>query len=136
MENQNFYVINVGLNVGLNDNLRVNEDKLSEKIANCTNLIHTIKIRLNGELYTTYHGTKVEEDTNIYIFKQTDDFNMQKFLQYLCNTFGQICITYKKYDTNLIPVYSGMCFSKHAKKEEKEIYMPFNNEYFCNPFKF
>jgi len=136
MKNENLYIVNIGLNVGLNDNLRVNEDKLNKSLEISVNLLHKIEVRLNGDLYTTYHDTKVEEDTNIYIFTTAENFEVERYLSYLCDTFKQICIPYKKYDTNLLPVYSGMCFSKRAKQEEKEIYIPFNNDYFCNPFKF
>lgn len=136
MENQTLYVINVGLNVGLNDNLRVNEDKLNKSLEISVNLLHTIEVRLKGELYTTYYDTKVEEDTNVYIFTAHENFEVQRYLQYLCNTFEQICIPYKIYDKNLYPVYSDMIFSNKAKEEDKKTYGEFQNEYFCNPFKF
>ena len=136
MKNEYLYVINVGLNVGLNDNLRVNENKLSENIENRTNLIHTIKIRLNGELYTTYYDTKVQEDTNIYIFEQHENFEIQKYLRYLCDTFAQICIPFKVYDHKLQPILSQLVYSKNATDKDKNSYGEFSNEYFCNPFKF
>lgn len=133
---KNTFVINVGLNVGTNNALRVNEEMLDKEMqTHAISYFKKIPIRIpKDETYTTYMGTKVEEDTNIYIFEA---FNFSEIdVESLCVRYGQICIPYKKYDARLNPVYSQLVFSEFATKEERELYGQFNNDYFCNPFKF
>ena len=131
-------VLNIGLNVGTNNALRVNETMLDKEIkAHALGYFKKIPVRIpDGETYTYYLETKVEEDTNIYIFECMNDEFSEIQIEQICERYGQICIPFKRYDEYLLPVYSELIYSPNATKEQRKMYGEFSNEYFCNPFKF
>jgi len=131
-------ILNVGLNVGTNNALRVNETMLDREMKTyAIGYFKKIPVRIpEGETFTYYNETKVFEDTNIYIFGDNTPYFGEIEIKELCERYGQVCIPFKRYDENLLPIYSALIYSPNATKEQREMYGTFQNEYFCNPFKF
>lgn len=131
-------ILNVGLNVGNNNALRVNETMLDKEIkTHAIGYFKKIPVRIpEGESFTYYNETKVFEDTNIYIFECMSNEFSEIQIKDICERYGQICIPFKRYDAHLLPAYSELIYSPFAKDSEREMYGTFDNEYFCNPFKF
>lgn len=131
-------VLNIGLNVGNNNALRINETILDKEIKSyALGYFKKIPVRIpDGESFTYYNETKVYEDTNIYIFEDESPNFGQIEIEQICERYGQICIPFKRYDENLYPIYSELIYSPFAKDSERKTYGEFSNEYFCNPFKF